>query len=331
MSNSTHQVIVYKLGPVQSVPEADRLDLWHIWNYTCLSQKGLHKEGDLVAFIPPDNIVPDTEEYAWLNGHRRIKAKKLRGVISYGLLVSAPEGAIEGEDVAERMGIVHYEPEIHGSGGPNQVRYRGPTAPAPPGISPGDYDVDALMRYSRVLIPGEMVWVTEKIHGSNVSVIHTDGALHVKSHHQWKVDSEGDVFWKAVRNTPGLIDWCEEHPELQVFGEIIPTQRAGGVEFNYGNTWNDHSVILFDIAQHGEFYSHELARGLAPNLPWVPTIDCVPFDLQAIEAMASGPSLVPGAKHIREGCIVTPVNERTHYSIGRIKLKLVSYKFLELK
>ena len=97
MSNSTHDVVVVKLGPPEVHPNADRLEIHRIFDaYRCVSQKGLYKEGDLVAYIPPDNVVPDTEDFAWLEGKRRIKAKKLRGVISYGLLHPAPLGSVEG-------------------------------------------------------------------------------------------------------------------------------------------------------------------------------------------------------------------------------------------
>lgn len=324
MSNSTHEVIVYKLGPVQSIPNADKLDLHKIWDYNCLSQKGLYKEGDLVAYIPPDNVVPDLEEYAWLKGRRRIRAIKLRGCISYGLLVPAPEGAVEGEDVAERMGIVHYEPAIHAE---QHVR-SGPQAPPPPGYHQ-KYDLDALMRYSRTLEPGEPVWVTEKIDGANFRATYRDGQMHVGSHNQWKIDTGDDTFWNALRNTPGLQDWLELHEGMMVFGEIIAVQKRGDVYFSYGNEWGNQTVILFDLmTSDGNWLCHELARGIAKDLPWVPTIDCIPFDLQEVEKLATGPSMVPGANHLREGCVVMPVVERNHYSIGRVKLKLVSHEFL---
>lgn len=325
MSNSTHDVVVYRLGPVQSIPEADRLDLHKIWDYNCLSQKGLYKEGDLVAYIPPDNIVPDTEEYSWLNGHRRIRAKKLRGCISYGLLMPAPEGSNEGDIVTEQMGIVHYEPIIH-------AEYKsGPQAPPPEGYHE-KYDLDALLRYSRVFEQGEKVWITEKVHGSNFRATFQNDILSVGSHHQWKLDYPEDMFWKALRNTPGLQDWLEEHPGLTVYGEIISCQKAGKYQFTYGNEWGNHTVMLFDImSESGEYFAHELARGITQDFAWVPTIDCVPFDLKLIEELATGPSLVPGAQHPREGVVVTPVEERRHRSIGRVKLKLVSHAFLELK
>lgn len=324
MSNSTHDVVVVKLGPPEVHPSADRLEIHRIFDsYRCISQKGLYKEGDLVAYIPPDNVVPDTEDFAWLEGKRRIKAKKLRGVISYGLLHSAPPGSKEGDIVTDLMGVTHYEPEIHYS------MNNGPVVPAPPGFYP-KYDLDALLRYSRVLEPGEMVYVTEKIHGCNISVVYIDGKIHVKSRNLWVEEAEDNLFWRAVRGTANLVDWLEEHPGLTVIGEVIPCAKAGGVTFNYGNDWGAHSMLVFDIAQNGEYFTHELARGIAPNLPWVPLIGCEPFSIERMEQLASGKSLVPGANHPKEGIVLVPVNERSHPTIGRIKLKLVSHEYLSL-
>jgi len=40
----------------------------------------------------------------------RVAVRKLRGVISMGMLLPCPEGAQVGDDVAELLGITHYEP-----------------------------------------------------------------------------------------------------------------------------------------------------------------------------------------------------------------------------
>lgn len=100
---------------------AERLDIVKILGYQCVTAKGLYKEGDLVVYIQPDSILPDEE---WTADYRkyspgRIKAVKLRGEFSEGIIVTfaqLPEGRLdttvieEGTDVAEALGIEHYEP-----------------------------------------------------------------------------------------------------------------------------------------------------------------------------------------------------------------------------
>jgi len=324
MSNSTHDVVVYKLGPVTEHPAADQIEIHHVWNYVCISQKGLYKEGDLVAFIPPDNVVPDIEQYAWLSGKRRIRAKKIRGIVSYGLLVAAPEGSIEGDVVTEQLGVAHYEPPILTSNGGGFSQ-----AKPPPGYY-AKYDIDSLQRYADCLEPGEEVWITEKLHGCCFSAIYIDGALHVQSHNFWRKEDDDNVFWPALRNTPGLAEWLEEHPGTLLQGEVVPTARVAKTVFDYGYTWGTPRVVLFDMSQDGSYFSHEVARGLSKDLTWVPTIGREAFSLERAEELTTGPSLMPGANHLREGLVLTPVNERMHDRIGRIKLKLVSHKYLEL-
>jgi hypothetical protein len=45
--------------------------------------------------------------------------------------------------------------------------------------------------------------------------------------------------------------------------------------------------------------------------------------------LAEGPSLIPGANHLREGIVVKPVEERFHTAVGRVALKLVSLAYYE--
>jgi len=61
----------------------------------------------------------------------------------------------------------------------------------------------------------------------------------------------------------------------------------------------------------------------------VPVLYRGPYDPTTIEAFAEGRSTVPGADHIREGCVVQPVKERTDLHLGRVKLKIVGNGYLE--
>src|SRR3954471_12962827 len=189
MPNSTHRVEVIRINQVAPHPNADRLDVVSIYGYTTCVVKGSFAEGTLAAFIPPDSVVPDNETFAFLDGHLRIKAKRLRGIVSYGFLVPAPEGAEEGEDVAELMGVRHYEP-------PEPLSMRGDTVAAPAGYHP-EYDVDALLRYPDLFADGELVWVTEKIHGTNARYTCVDGEMFAGSRGQWKKENRGSVWWNA--------------------------------------------------------------------------------------------------------------------------------------
>lgn len=102
-------------------PDADRLDLAFILGFKCVTQKGLYKGGEKIVYIRPDALLPIepwTEEYRKYSP-KRIKAVKLRGVFSEGIIVPfeiLPEHVKEhlpkfevGTDVSGLLGVTHWE------------------------------------------------------------------------------------------------------------------------------------------------------------------------------------------------------------------------------
>jgi hypothetical protein len=139
-AKSNHQVRVVRVESVLPHPNADRLEIIPIpgTTYHYVGLLGQFKVGDLAYYIQPDSLLPERQEYSFLwegevspipTKRRRVRAKKLRGEWSEGLLmpmVQTPIGnwvlprqsmeqsdvypAIEGSDVADYFGITHYEP-----------------------------------------------------------------------------------------------------------------------------------------------------------------------------------------------------------------------------
>ena len=95
---------VVKIGPVLKHPNADQLEITNVYcdengfgGYPCIIKAGSFKQGDLAVYISVDALCPTAnpvfsflkrknEEYA------RIKAVRLRGIFSMGILVPAAEG-----------------------------------------------------------------------------------------------------------------------------------------------------------------------------------------------------------------------------------------------
>lgn len=112
---------VENLISVEPHPNADRLDIVKVLGYQCVTERGLHSAGDRIIYIQPDSVLP--EDAAWAEGYRkyspgRIKAVKLRGEWSEGIIVKFEQVGLEnsfgseGFDVAELLGIKHYEPPL---------------------------------------------------------------------------------------------------------------------------------------------------------------------------------------------------------------------------
>lgn len=95
---STHKIEIVKIESIDAHPDADKLGIVKIWGYQVCVGLDSWKEGDLAAYVMPDFMVPiDRSEFAFLDtgkgrSHERVRVKKLRGVLSQGLLAPAPEG-----------------------------------------------------------------------------------------------------------------------------------------------------------------------------------------------------------------------------------------------
>lgn len=89
-------VEVVKLGAVRKHPNADSLSMTDVHDgYPVVFRTGEFKEGDVAVYVPVDSIVPDDPAYAFLQGKRRIKARKIRGEYSQGLLLQvSPEMSV---------------------------------------------------------------------------------------------------------------------------------------------------------------------------------------------------------------------------------------------
>lgn len=317
--NSTHKVEVVPVV-LKPHPNADKLAIVEVFGYTVCVDKTQWRDGQLGAYIPPDSIVDSTRpEFAWLAGHERIRVKKLRGVVSMGLLVPAPDGMTIGDDAAETLGVTHYNP-------PEPVQTGGEAGRAPSGYAPC-YDVESARRYSHIFVPGEPVWVTEKIHGASARYVCRDGQMFCGSRTEWKREAEHIAWWKVLRDTPAIEAFCRAHPGVVVYGEIYGQVQ----DLKYGVT-SGARFACFDLLDGTRWLDPLEARDVAGpfDVPFVPIISApVPWDYASISALAEGPSLVAGADHVREGCVVKPMNERTHPEVGRVNLKLVGNGYLE--
>lgn len=233
----------------------------------------------------------------------------------------APEGSKVGDDVAEQMGIVHYEPPLH-------LFMGGEKEKPPPRFIGSKYDVDSLRRYHRLFVPGEPVFLTEKIHGASSRYTCRDGVMHVGSRTEWKRESESNLWWRALKATPELRLFCENNQELTVFGEVYGQVQ----DLKYGMT-NQVAFAAFDLARpDGTWYDAVEGRKIlyGGNVPMVPLLASgMDFDFDVVCSMAEGPSTVHGAKHVREGVVVKPITERWDEKIGRVCLKVVGAGYLE--
>ncbi len=196
------------------------------------------------------------------------------------------------------------------------------------------YDVNAYKHARRRFAPGEMVQVTEKIHGCNARYVFVPdkgtvvpetgiylGTFYVGSHEQWKKDGP-NVWWNVARQFPEIEQWCIAHPGKVLYAEVGPCQKKGKVSFRYGCDEGETFVFTFDVydPETTEF-TWAGNEGMTQNAP---ILYVGPFDEEKILALVDGPSTVPHATHLREGIVVRSLET------GQ-RLKVVSNEYLALK
>lgn len=292
-----------------------------------------------------------TEDGTVPEKRRRITVRKFRGEWSEGLLMpmsilpkysnfALAYGGVEGSDVSDILGITHYNPpepqDVQNLNGGNEkrpktlkgwffyilrklgIKYGQPKVMADLGLPV--YDVEAYKNYVNAFIPGEMVYVTEKIHGSNARFVYMDGKMHAGSRNLWKSPDSNCVWRKALVQNPWIEEWCRENEGNVLYGEVVPTQG----KFSYGCSSGEIRFFAFDI-----FTKDGVWQKPFHAVPSVPLIMIMPFDIERIKKFVDGPSEVLGAKNIREGVVVTPLTERHVIGLGRLQLKIVSNEFLK--
>ena len=356
---STFQVTVLPIT-VENHPNADALELARIGAYLSVIRKGQFVTGDLVAYIPEDAILPPVLiEELGLTGKlagsakNRVKAVKLRGILSQGICVRAKPSWTPGQDVAGELGITKYEPVI-------------------PAAFYGDmmnvstqrtlkYDIENFKRFSTVLVPGETVVMTEKCHGTFALFGFLSDDLRLPEEDDtarlivsskglaarglaFRVHSErneNNIYCRTARNLnllPKVKEVFSLDRSVFILGEIF---GPGVQDLSYGKTVQ---FRIFDIylgnPGTGRFLNDSELDDACVKLgvARVPVLYRGPISLEALEAHTRGKETVSGhATHVREGVVVRPVMERVWSGDailgglplgGRVQLKSVSEDYL---
>jgi RNA ligase (TIGR02306 family) len=364
---STFEVKVRTLK-IEEHPNADALELAVVDSYRAVVKKGQFKTGDLAVYIPEQAVLPQ-----WLvktlglegrlagKNSDRVKAVKLRGILSQGLVYPLHEyygtllyldsegkahydKVVEGEDVTDRLGIVKWEPPVpvHMAG---QVwNAMGRTM---------KYDIENWKNHPDVIQEGEQVVFTEKAHGTfcgmgiqdKTYIVYSKG-LGAKGLAFKLNEMNADNLYVRYFNQAGqaLVDELThilDAEALFVFGEVF---GKGVQDLHYGAM--QPTFRVFDI-YHGTpndgryLNSLEVREALAAfqdnvedkiNVEYMPVLYEGPFSEEVMRKHTDGPETISGnGMHIREGIVIRTANERVDDTLGRVILKSVSDDYLTRK
>jgi len=322
------QAVVKKLNHVKPHPNADKLDLAYIGGWQLVVPKGRYKSGDLVTYIAQDSIVPERWLKEWgLSGklagshHNRVKAIRLRGEVSIGIVAPVPDGYSEGDNVSEYYHITKYEPPV-------PVCLRGKAGPRPRTFI--KYDIENI---NNILedFAGVDVYVTSKIHGTNAAFGLVDGEFYVCSRNMSLLPGNS-VYWQ-IANKYQIEDkirtlWGNpKSGACWVHGEIFGNVQ----DLKYGLN-NDIDIRIFDIRADDYWYPYQLMVHMCNGLGLLPTplLYQGPFDMEVIKSLANANERISGHElHVEEGVVIRPVKEQTYGTRGsRLIAKYINPEYL---
>ena len=386
MSEFACQVVRVKIEPH---PQADQIEIAKVGDYQSIVRKGQFRQGDMAVYIPEQAVVPEwllKEMGMWDEAKQkgslagslgnRVKAIKLRGVLSQGLVLAGncgdeanptlllvtkdcsnengplfcSRGFEEGDDVAEFLGIVKYEPALpsHMRGNIVGIDY-GATA---------KYDFDNLKKTPTLFDDGEEVVITEKVHGTLIQI----GVVPSKNANERYFGGRVVISSKGMGAKGFVLDHTDEtnlyaqaakkhgllEAMLEVFGEAA--DRQGAPIFIFGEvfgktgsgagvqdlTYTDEVLDFraFDIClgnrsqeryfawDHFELACHKL------NVKTVPVLYRGPYSKSVVLEHTDGNTTLSDKKQIREGVVVKSAVEARNQHYGRKIAKSVSEAYL---
>lgn len=348
-----------------------------------------YKTGDWVVYIPSASVLPqwllrqmgfwnDEAGRGTLAGSNgdRVKPLKLRGIFSEGVLYPVQWAAdaaglgsehvvyeystgvgdcqtVElGQDVAEFLGIMKYEPPIPAHMAGQVANVFGHTV---------KYDFERLESVPDLFDADDQVTATEKLHGTMMQIRLVPGLNHPEMFGQQgdilvcskSRAAEGLAFKNSEENnntiyvqvlrlllskgfeqkiTTVVDHVCSNHMQLTVTTPLSVTivgevYGRGVQDLHYGTSHPEFAVFDIQVGEH--WLPRELMTqfctylGLVP----VPLLYSGSFDLQQLERVRDGASTV-GGDHIREGIVIRHLHERPHPLHGRKIAKMISPAYL---
>ena len=275
---------IEKVKSIVKHPNADLLSICTVLNYQAIVKLNQFKEGDLVIFVQPDTILPDTEWSKFFKAKsNRVKAIKLRSAWSMGVVESLsilPFGDyVEGQEVSEILGIKKWEaPE------PQDLQAKG--------VLPFGLPMTDEERYNNLIsIPfGEIVDVTLKRDGKSWSAfaIQKDGIWHTGicgRRLEYKLDCEND-YTKFKSILEPLLSFAQRNNQSIVLRGELTGQK---IQSSVNNPHAQGEIVLHVFSVYLPD-SHEYARR---NNPFYFPLVAKELGLATVEFLETNVVLTP--------------------------------------
>lgn len=358
---------IVRIEKVEKHPDAEALSICTVMgDYPVITKLDEFKEGDIAGYIPIDSIVPDTQFFYFLcpkayekyeegneikqrqvgskypvgavpEKYRIIKAKKIRGIYSQGMLVNiinwiyAPVDKVPflapGTSITDLIGLKKWEEEVDD----NIISFKtrgANAAPAPKGWSIPFYDLESIRKYLSCVEGEKDIILTEKINGSNSGFCHDGTKLVIKSRNFYKKDDPDDVWVEAAIRYK-LEEKFSKYPMIAFFAELAGQVKSFKYSAEIVNGKLNTKLYFFDAfdVKTGKYLDYDDFSSIINdlNLDKTPILYRGPWiGKQAMYQYAEGMSVL-NPKTIREGWVLSLGKERFDPRLnGRLKLKYIS-------
>ncbi len=335
-------VDVIRIGNINKLPNSDTLSITYVGAYPVIVKSGEYESGDLAVYIPVDSVVDISDHrFNWLV-KPRIKAKKIRGTFSQGLLIHAEPGMVVGEDVADKLGITKYltkeeQNEITRQNTDSKSTKKSQGCPS---YLPRYTDIENLRRHPNTFAPGQPVIVTEKLEGESAAYCYTYPTFWQKIKSWFGVKTPGPVLCRSrnqIKYTGKWFDIIYKYDLKSAFENLDDPEGYAiyGESFGYTagfdyNTDKQGEFLVFDV------YDRVMDRWLdfddahqvcsAMGLDMVPVLYRGPYNAELLANMAEQDSVI--GNHMSEGLIIRSEYEQIGPSKGRNIVKLKSQRYL---
>jgi len=344
-------------------PNADRLDIAEVKGWHCIVGRNQYVVGDWVVFFPPDSVLPEylVEKYdlEFLKKGGRVGTLKLRGYISQGLVLPVDCVGIKyngyftlGDDVKNVLGVTKYEvPERH-----VQTQGKSTSRKVQNPYFTKYTDIENIQNFDTVFQDGDMVVITEKIHGSNIRFGWLPIEINFKNgdwlgiiRSLWKKYVLGQTHEFVYGSHNVQLQWDNQDTFYgkNIYAKVIQDYDVaclpldvifdgevygkGVQELEYGR--DDLDLIIFDIKSTTGYADYHTLVSVCQEhrLPIAPELYIGDYYEGLLREHTEGNSTISIGNQIREGCVIKSLHEENHPRIGRKILKSINPEYLARK
>lgn len=352
------EIIAQKIERIEEHDNADRLSIafTDVFDWPVVIGKDSFKVGDKVVHFPVDCVLPGDLEELILGNTKfklkrgRIRAIKIRGTVSYGILVPINKLREKffvpndnDKDLTNHLGCHKYEPPVKGQsinvGGKKTFKRRNRNFTK-------YFDMNHLQNCKGVFKDEDTVIVTEKLHGTSFragwvkrDAITITEKLILKLRKLFSKNSiwefvygSRNVQLQDQRQQDIYAEMVKKYKlkrlpkDIVVYGEII----GPGIQNNYQYT-KEHELFIYDVKENGTYvdYGHKQRVVGLLNLKPVPFLITNTWENMKnnLNAFWERSSILDPSLTVIEGVVIETTTEQICRH-GRKKVKLLNPEYL---